>query len=286
MPSYSLHPSKIMRISTVIHFVFWTGILLAQLPLLGDIRGKSRDEVIAAFGQPSSALNSSNREILNYPQGKIVLTGGTVSSFRGTFNSDDTPTPSVSPTTTVTTPKSAPQAPQVTPQPTTSQPAERRSIQPFRWSHTLAEAQARSVKENRPILALFTGPDWCGPCQQLEAEVLNTSNFKRLGRKKYIPLKIALYRNTYQSAQAKAEYNRLSSEYNISVVPSFVILDAEGNLTAKPDLFKNRKGVTNFEEQVFAAIEEAENGGSGMGLYTKIGIGVALAGGAFMFLRR
>ncbi len=275
-----------MKSASIFGIFVSTLVLVIQLPLLGDIRGKSRDEVIAAFGEPTSALNNSNREILNYPQGKIVLTGGTVSSFRGTFNSDDTPTQSVNPTTAVTIPKSAPRPPQAATQPTSTQPAERRSIQPFRWSHTLAEAQARSVKENRPILALFTGPDWCGPCQQLEAAVLNTSNFKRLGRKKYIPLKIALYRNTYQSAQAKAEYNRLSSEYNISAVPSFVIIDAEGNITAKPDLFKNRKGVTNFEEQVFAAIEEAENGGSGMGLYTKIGIGVALAGGAFMFLRR
>ncbi len=264
----------------------WTFVLLLQLPLHGDISGKSRDEVIAAFGQPISALNTSSREILNYPQGKIILTGGTVSSFEGTFNSDGAPSETAIASTTVTTPKPTSPAPQTAPQPTTSQPAERRSIQPFRWSHTLAEAKARSVKEERPILALFTGPDWCGPCQQLEAEVLSTSDFKRLGRKKYIPLKVALYRNTYQSPQAKAEYNRLSSEYKINGVPNFVILDAEGNLTAKPDLFKNRKGVTNVQEQVFAAIEEAENGGSGMGLYTKIGIGVALAGGAFIFLRR
>lgn len=261
-------------------------LLAIQIPLNGDISGKSKDEILASFGKPISALNSSKREILNYPQGQIVLVGGIVSSYKGAFNPGDAPAPSSQPSATVSTPEPQRSTPQTAPPASTPQPEERRSIQPFRWSHTLAEAKARSVKEGRPILALFTGPDWCGPCQQLEAEVLNTSDFKRLGRKRYIPLKVALYRNTYQSPQAKAEYNKLSAEYGIEAVPSFVILDAEGNLTAKPDLFKRRKGVTNMQEQVFAAIEEAESGPGGLNFYVKLGIGAAVAGVAFIFLKR
>ena len=226
-----------MKFVPTIRLLLWTAVFSLQIPLLGDINGKSREEIIAAFGEPTSALNSSSREILNYAQGQIVLTSGKVSSFRGTFSIDRAPPPSSKPSATVTTPPAPKPAPPPSPQPETSKPTERRSIQPFRWSHTLADAKARAVKEERPILALFTGPDWCGPCQQLEAEVLNSTEFKHMGRKWYIPLKVALYRNTYQSPEAKAEYNRLSSAYGIDAVPSFVILDEEGNLTAKVDLF-------------------------------------------------
>lgn len=258
-------------------------LMFAQAPLLADIKGKSRAEVIQAFGKPSSELNSSSREILNYPQGQIVLVGGKVSTFKGTFNVNESPTSNTSstPVATVVAPKPIQPKPQVSPK-----PEERRSIQPFRWSHTLADAKARSEKEGRPILALFTGPDWCGPCQQLEAEVLNTSEFNRLGRKKYIPLKIALYRNTYQSPQAKAEYNRLSAEYKINGVPNFVILDSTGKITGRPDIFKRRSGVTSMTEQVMTAIEEAEKGSDGIPFTIKIGVAAVAVVGAMIFLRK
>lgn len=275
-----------MKTVTAIRLCFWSALFLIGLPVSGDINGKSREEVVAAFGQPTSALNSSSREILNYPQGQVVLVEGLVTSFRGTFSIDAAPSNS-EPAAALATPQPSPQAPPATTAAPSPQRTERRSIQPFRWSHTLADAKTRSVEEGRPILALFTGPDWCGPCQQLEAEVLNTTEFKHMGRKRYIPLKIALYRNSHQTPEAKAEYNRLSAAYGIEAVPSFLILDAEGTLTARMDLFKRRRGVSNLKEQVFAAIEDAENGGGGgLSFYAKIGIGAVLAGVAFVFLRK
>ena len=63
----------------------WVILFITQTSLYADIAGKSRAEIIQAFGQPVSALNSSSREILNYPQGKIILVEGKVSSFKGSF---------------------------------------------------------------------------------------------------------------------------------------------------------------------------------------------------------
>jgi thioredoxin-related protein len=171
---------------------------------------------------------------------------------------------------------------------TTNRPdMSRRSVEPFWWSLTLVEAQARSEeKEGRPILALFTGPESSAPYQKLEAEVFNTSGFKRLGRKQYIPLKLAMSANTHQSAQTKEEYHRLSQEYAVSEVPSFVILESDGTLIAKPDLLKNRKGVSSYSEQVITAILKAEETTGGMSFYMKIGAGIVLGVILIMFLRR
>ncbi|QXD22422.1 hypothetical protein F7C95_10680 [Opitutia bacterium ISCC 51] len=119
-----------MRIFTVIRFVFWTAVLSVQFPLMGDISGKSKDEILASFGKPISALNSSKREILNYPQGQIVLVGGIVSSYKGAFNAGDAAAPSSQPSASVSTPEPQRPAPQTAPPASTPQPEERRSIQP------------------------------------------------------------------------------------------------------------------------------------------------------------
>tara|TARA_Y100000588_G_scaffold395215_1_gene521376 strand:+ start:198 stop:413 length:216 start_codon:yes stop_codon:yes gene_type:complete len=71
---------------------------------------------------------------------------------------------------------------------------------------------------------------------------LNTAEFKGLGRKQYISLKIALYRNTCQSTRAKQEYHQANKEYKIKEVSDFVILDIDSNLVARPDLYKSRSG--------------------------------------------
>ncbi|MCB1123188.1 MAG: thioredoxin family protein, partial [Verrucomicrobiae bacterium] len=262
-------------------------ILLSVLSQAAEIKGMSRNEIVERFGEPQSNLKGGSREILNYPQGKIVLVDDRVASFDGRFDLDEASVQVVAepsaaqasnpPVETVSVPKPV----EATPVVETSEAPDmsRRSVEPFWWSHTLAEAKKRSLEKNgRPILALFTGPDWCAPCQQLEAEVLDTAEFKRIGRKQYIPLKLALYMNIPQSPAAKEEYHRLSQEFGISAVPSFAILDSEGNLIARPDLQKRRKGVTNLTEQVIAAINDAEESSGGLDLKWKIGIGLALGG--------
>ncbi|HUR30149.1 MAG TPA: thioredoxin family protein, partial [Saprospiraceae bacterium] len=41
------------------------------------------------------------------------------------------------------------------------------------WLVDLDEAYAISVKERKPILANFTGSDWCGWCKKLDADVFS-----------------------------------------------------------------------------------------------------------------
>lgn len=262
-------------------FLQFSLVLLISTVCQGaEIIGMNRDQVVENFGAPKSALGGSSREILNYSQGQIIMVQGKVSSFKGTFivNVEPIQEPVERAATVV--------------QKTVSEPSSgpdmsRRSVEPFWWSTTLADAQARSKKKNGlPILALFTGPDWCAPCQQLEAQVLNTTKFKILGRKQFIPLKIALYMNNPQTAQAKAEYYKLSKEYAINGVPSFAILTTDGTLLSKPDLNKRRPGVSSYSEQVIAAITDADNSTKGKSLYMKVGIGVVLSAILVIFLRR
>ena len=239
-----------------------------------------REEIVEIFGEPKSALGGSSREILNYAHGQIILVQGKVSSFNGIFSAgEDSVEEQVEYTASV---EQKPIA-----EPSSGPDMSRRSVEPFWWSTTLADAQERSKKKNGlEILALFTGPDWSAPCQQLEAQVLNTTTFKIMGRKQFIPLKIALYMNSPQSAEAKAEYHRLSDEYAINGVPGFAILTTDGTLLSRPDINKRRPGVSSYSEQVIAAITEADNSTKGKSLYIKVGIGFVLGVLIVIFLRR
>lgn len=156
----------------------------------------------------------------------------------------------------------------------------------FRWSTLLEDAKKRSQASGLPILALFTGPDWCGPCIQLENEVLNTVDFQGYVKRQYIPLKIALYQNAYQSPQERQQYQTLSRYYGMRGVPRFAILSAEGELLRKPDLNRRYSGVYDRSQHVIAAIQGAGEEGGGIGFYVK---GILLFVGAvalIQFLKR
>lgn len=46
-----------------------------------------------------------------------------------------------------------------------------------RWNSDHAAAQAKAREQERPILVLFTGSDWCPPCMRLEGEVMGDQAF-------------------------------------------------------------------------------------------------------------
>jgi thiol:disulfide interchange protein len=43
---------------------------------------------------------------------------------------------------------------------------------------SIAEAKAYASEHDQPLLVVFTGPEWCPPCQAMEAKLFNTPAFK------------------------------------------------------------------------------------------------------------
>ncbi len=58
------------------------------------------------------------------------------------------------------------------------------------WLVDLDEAYAISVKDKKPILANFTGSDWCGWCKKLDADVFNKPEFKEWADKNVVLLEL------------------------------------------------------------------------------------------------
>jgi protein disulfide-isomerase len=58
------------------------------------------------------------------------------------------------------------------------------------WLVDLDEAYAKSIKEKKPILANFTGSDWCGWCKKLDADVFSKPEFKDWAQKNVVLLEV------------------------------------------------------------------------------------------------
>lgn len=58
------------------------------------------------------------------------------------------------------------------------------------WLVNLDEAYAISKKSGKPILANFTGSDWCGWCKRLTRDVFSKSDFKTWASKNVVLLEL------------------------------------------------------------------------------------------------
>ena len=65
------------------------------------------------------------------------------------------------------------------------------------WLVDINEAYAISNKTGKPIMANFTGSDWCGWCKKLKAEVniKNKGSYKNLKRAGFVVIKEQICKN-------------------------------------------------------------------------------------------
>ena len=67
------------------------------------------------------------------------------------------------------------------------------------WLINFEEAAKLSIKSGKPILANFTGSDWCGWCIRLNREVFVTPEFKDWASENVILLELDYQRRVQQT---------------------------------------------------------------------------------------
>jgi thioredoxin-related protein len=98
------------------------------------------------------------------------------------------------------------------------------------WLTSLSEAKAEAARRNVPILADFSGSDWCGWCIKLDKEVFSTDVFKKYAAENLVLLLVDFPRSKPQSAEIKKQNNDLAEKFGIQGFPTILLLDAEGKL--------------------------------------------------------
>lgn len=103
------------------------------------------------------------------------------------------------------------------------------------WIVNIEEAKEKAIKEEKQILMVFQGSDWCFPCMKLDKNVWKTDAFKAYAKEQYILLKVDFPRKKKNKlAKTQQEHNnKLAEKYNAQgYFPYVVVLDKNGTQIA------------------------------------------------------
>ncbi len=103
---------------------------------------------------------------------------------------------------------------------------------PVAWNPNFNAALAFSKKQNKPILAYFSGSDWDEWGRKLDKEVLKSDMFYEWANKNVIPFQADFPAQKKQDLYKKQNED-LKVRYQVSVVPIFLLLDSDGEVIAR-----------------------------------------------------
>lgn len=108
------------------------------------------------------------------------------------------------------------------------------------WVTNIEDAKNQAAKENKNILLVFSGSDWCAPCIKLEKVVWKSEVFKLESEKKWVLLRADF---------PKKKGNQLSNELTQSNKKLAEKYNKEGNFPLVVMLDKTGKviGMTGFK---------------------------------------
>ncbi len=101
------------------------------------------------------------------------------------------------------------------------------------WSSDFAAAQAEARTLRRPILAYFSGSDWCGWCARLEREVFSRPAFRAYAASNLVLFVADFPQHRPLPPKVRAQNERLARQYAIEGFPTILLLDAEGKVLAR-----------------------------------------------------
>lgn len=87
------------------------------------------------------------------------------------------------------------------------------------------EAIAQAVDQEKDIIFLFTGSDWCPPCKKLEAEVLSEEDFLFEVSKHYVLVKFDFPKITKQSEEIAQQNKEYGQKFGVNSYPTLVLTD-------------------------------------------------------------
>ncbi len=122
------------------------------------------------------------------------------------------------------------------------------------WQTDFTKAKEIATTEDKPIILVFQGSDWCAPCIKLDREVWSTDDFKTYARDNYVMLQADFPRkkkNALSEAQTKGNA-KLAETYNTNgVFPFVVVLDASGNVLGETSYKKTTPAAYIVELNAF-----------------------------------
>jgi len=101
------------------------------------------------------------------------------------------------------------------------------------WYTDFEQAKKAAVEKNLPILADFSGSDWCGWCIRLDKEVFSKDDFAKYAKDNLV-LFLADFPRQKELPEKQAKQNEdLAARYGIQGFPTILLLDSTGKVLAE-----------------------------------------------------
>lgn len=97
------------------------------------------------------------------------------------------------------------------------------------WMVNLEEAYDVSKESGKPILANFTGTDWCGWCKRLTANVFRHDEFKLWADKNVVLLELDYPRRKQLPDAIRSQNAGLRQAFKIAGYPTIWVFDLDKN---------------------------------------------------------
>ena len=109
------------------------------------------------------------------------------------------------------------------------------------WQTNFEEAKKMATEQDKNVVIVFSGSDWCAPCIKLDKNIWQSEAFKKGASAKWVLVKANFPRKkAHELPKEQTEHNRkLAEKYNIEgSFPLVVVLDKNGKVLGKMG-FKN-----------------------------------------------
>ncbi len=104
------------------------------------------------------------------------------------------------------------------------------------WLSSLPAALAQARASQKPVLAVFSGSDWCKPCMLLKQEVFDQPEFGQFAQGRFVLARFDFPRN--KKNRLAANQTKLNEEAAAQLnqegaFPAVVLLSPEGKILAR-----------------------------------------------------
>lgn len=110
------------------------------------------------------------------------------------------------------------------------------------FEHNYDESLALAKENEKKVLLIFSGSDWCNTCIQLQQSILSTDEFKDFSKSNLVLLELDFpYRKKNRLPKEQQEHNeKLAERYNKEgSFPKIILLDNNENELGKVSYKKN-----------------------------------------------
>lgn len=104
------------------------------------------------------------------------------------------------------------------------------------WVTSLEEAKAIAQKENKNIVLVFSGSDWCAPCIKLDKNIWTSDDFKKEAAQNWVLLKADFPKKKANALPEELQkqngllFDKYNKEGNFPLV---VVIDKNGKTLGK-----------------------------------------------------